>query len=199
MFSKHEHFDSRISAAAVIAVLAAANISAGSLSGQGGRPPMFSISSQNVIALLGDTDFASAEAASTSSCAFDPALNNLFAARGILEGRQPLRRFLSFHPPSWPTAVIDSSVIDAFRSGTRRSIVWHAPTRTAMRRKLESIASLMEVCMSHTNTYEERPSGSCCDVFRYHRREKPKVTKVRRPVCANATFFRDLCEFLCCM
>lgn len=177
VFSKHEHVDSRISPTAILAALAAENISAGSLLGHGGRPPIFSISSRCVVHLLGADALRLPADASSPTCAVDAALNNLSSARSRLESPL-LRRFLSFHPLSWPTAVLDSIVIDEFRTGTRRSIVWSGPSPTYMRRKFESIASLVEVCMAHTNSYEARASGARYDVYRCHRREKPKAGKV---------------------
>lgn len=184
--SKLERFDYRVSPAAVIDALSESSFSAGSLSDRGGRPSSFSISVRDVVIALGAT-FPDDEASPSSSYTnIDAALNNLSSARNRIFGSLGLRRFLSLHPQSWPSTATDTSVIDGFRAGSRRSIVWSGPSMDYMRHKLESLASLMGVCMPHTNPYDTRASGVRHDDFRCHRRARPKDKEVRMGVVTCA-------------
>lgn len=182
-YLKHDHLDGRISPAAVIETLAAANISAGVPSGGvGGRPSLFSISVPDVIATL-SLEAGCGAASWNGSCTIDAALANLAAARRKIVETPNLRRFLSSIPASWPTAANTVVVIDEFRSGQRCSLIFSGGTTEYLRRKVEALASLMGVCMVHTNTYEARSTGSRLDIYRCHRRRRqPKVRT--KPTCA---------------
>jgi hypothetical protein len=169
-YTSHERLDGRISAAAVINTLSRAGMAAG---GAGGRPPVFCIAERHVTALLADTDEPAGS--SVASCNIDNALSMLANARSSIVQTPQLRRFLSFVPSLWPTVVADARVVNEFRDGRRSSILWSGPSLTYLRRKLESLASLMGVCMSHTNSSVARTSGGCTDIYRCHRRQQPKV------------------------
>lgn len=156
--------DGRVNSSAIIDVLARSRLSAGSINcNVGGRPPLYSIAAKHIDALLCEDGCAASAGV---------ALNRLAHARSTIVQTPELRRFLSFIPFEWPTSAVDSVVIDEFRTGARSSIIWHGPTQKYLRHKLESIASLMGVCMTHTNSYPVCKTGTVCDVFRCHRRQK---------------------------
>jgi len=184
VYIHQEQHNGRVSISSVVDALKAANFSAGTQAGAGGRPPTFSIASQDVISLLGGDldDRASisgtasvSSASSGATCAIDVALANMACARENMTRTSPLRRFLSLVPPEWPTPASTVTVIDGFMSGSRRGLLWTGPSQTYLRHQLESLASLMGVCMSHTHSYVPRKCGSCNDIFRCHRRRSPKV------------------------
>ena len=176
-YSKHDQFDGRVRPAAVIEALVLANISAGVPSKEsGGRPPIFSIAMVDVITLLGLPNSNPPTAASSNvSCTIDAALENYASARELVAATPQLRRFLSALPSGWPTAANSVAVIDEFKAGLRRSLIFGGLTKDYLRHKVESLASLMGVCMPHTSTCKTRISGARCDVFRCHRRRTRKV------------------------
>ena len=171
-----ERLGGRVNSSAVIDTLIRAHISAGSPSVTvGGRPPLFSIAAKHIDALLYCEDGGGVSA---GSCC-DIALNKLAQARIDVVRTPEARRFLSLIPLQWPTSAVDANLIDDFRNGARPSIIWHGPTLEYLRHKLESIASLMGVCMTHTHSYPVRKTGTRCDNFRCHRRHKVPYQKSR--------------------